>query len=457
ADPVDEKTDWLDAARFGFGTLKYVSRNQTETAKMNLDINAFEDETASIFSAAYDKTSNTTFAELALTSWRIAGRGYFDEAKALRETEPDEARKLFVAMDGVAKKAVGLPFKARVTAAEATTEWLTFAEYLMLSTWYQFGVLKSEDAQKGNAHIDDIEKRIMPPKMLAGDGDQKLDYLRANLVYTRFKVNDSIWSDEQKWQALAQALSLARSEAMSANSTWQEQAKGLLDELRTDVNDLTDARWNAIRSASDKQPERSAVALEKIVDDRLRLKPVISNNDPWFDLWLFERLAEAASYQERAGEPDAAERLRLRARDLYLPYADGKAISELSAKLADEVRETWKSVYDDHHQKRIDVLYASATAAVDFAKARTLFHQVIDEDADWDSKFGLNEWDRVFRAGVWIKLADRQKLVGDMQAADSEHEACKLLDPLAGTFSLQGQQKIFAQELWQKLNACKAG
>lgn len=200
----------------------------------------------------------------------------------------------------------------------------------------------------------------------------------------------------------------------------------------------------------------AATRLDALIADAQRALGLYEPRSPWDSLYVFVALRDLAQYRQQLGDREAAEAARMRALPLIVAYVnDLDAIDERAARVA-EVRRAWDDLWNGHYGQYLDVLRGEASSQPPEQAIVTL-RKVIASDIAWDEQMpALSEWDRVWRAGVMLELADLLAPTDPAAQTETLTAAYDLVAPLNGTFAtLDGTFLAEAQTIWSRLVAWK--
>lgn len=236
-----------------------------------------------------------------------------------------------------------------------------------------------------------------------------------------------------------------RTYAVDASDGCYALSNNAIDLLRAEVDSLHDAGKTA--EAADK--------LDSLMAAHRRLVELHTPVVPWDRLYAIPALRDLAALRQELADIEAAEDARIAALGIIKPYLADLNDLDLTASRAAEVNRAWDGILTDHYDKYIDVL-RNAAATQPPAEAIATLRKVIDRDTAWDAQMvALTQWDRVWRAGVMLELADRLAASDPSGRSTLMAEAYDLVAPLGGKFDLEDTRIAQADAIWSRLVAWK--
>jgi hypothetical protein len=392
-------------------------------------------------------------------AWTVS-RAAGDERRS--DGDPVIARSIYNEAAGDARLGFDLLTALEVAipgSPELEGGWLSNAERAILSA-SDIAVLAERGSEKAQQAFRDILPHLEVSDALGGRVARQA--FRASALSGALLVAPPVGVDEDVPADLWDCLSLSHAalkmlperEDTEFVRTYARQASEGCVALS---NEALDTKRNEVyRLADAGDTGAAAVRLEAVIDHAQRALALYDPASPWDSLYVFVALRDLAQYRQQQGDREAAETARLRALPMIVAYvSDLDAIDE-KASLVAEVKRAWDDLWNGHYGDYIDVLRGEASSQPPEQAIATL-RKVIASDVAWDSQMpALSDWDRVWRAGVMLELADLLAPADPAAQTETLTTAYDLVAPLNGNFdNLDSTLVAEAQTIWSRLVAWK--
>lgn len=340
-------------------------------------------------------------------------------------------------------------------ATEADGGWVHNAERAVLSATDVASYYPDDEAQAAAVYRSILPHFDMSAEPLLGGlvGRQtfRASALSGALLVAptvAYTLPDDLWECLTLSQAALAALpesDWTRTYAVDASDGCTALGDDAIGLLRDEVRDLR--KSGKLDEASQK--------LASLIGVHQRLAGLHPPRSVWDQLYAIPALRDLAAIRQELADLEAAEDARVQALGIIKPHLADLARLDLTASRAREVTEAWDEILQSHYSSYIDVLRSAAYSQPP-SEAIVTLRKVIDRDTAWDAQMlGLTQWDRLWRAGVMLQLADLLESTDPAARNVLMSDAYDLVLPLGGKFELADTLIAEADSIWSRLVAWK--